>query len=235
MGRVLPEQLVSSPGLQAHRIWETAIRLAKPSRRERLHPISSSSGRVSPSRCSSRASRARDRNSAGLSRKLRAQASSSSRVSMIWAAITSCSSRERDSMRRSALVDWRLREANSRPGPRPLPRMRLGHEAVPADRLVSLQDARNLLRLEVSPFEDPEFRAHQAGVALHPADFTQRPAAAGAGLALVPLHQDGSDQAVFRRRWCRAPDRGTGYASFCRSPARKSGQKGGIGVTQALP
>jgi hypothetical protein len=103
VGRVLPERLASSPGLQPHLIREIAIRLAKASRRERLHPISSSSGRVSPRRCSSRASRAMDRNSAGLSWKLRAHASSSSRVSMIWDAMASCSSCERDSTRRSAL------------------------------------------------------------------------------------------------------------------------------------
>src|ERR1039457_4753279 len=87
VGRVLPEQLVSSPGLQSYPIRKVAIRLAKEPRRERLHPISSSTGRVPPRRWSSSASRARDRNNAGLSRKLRAHASSSSRVSMIWGAM----------------------------------------------------------------------------------------------------------------------------------------------------
>jgi hypothetical protein len=118
---VAPEHLICPPGLQLNLLRKAGVHLAKPPRCVRPHPTSSANGRVSPRRCSCRASRARDRNTAGFSRKLRVHASSSSRVSMIWDAMASCSPWERDSTRRNASSSRPVIFYGSANGNRPMP------------------------------------------------------------------------------------------------------------------
>jgi hypothetical protein len=92
MSRIRAEDAICPAGLCLDLFGQSSERGSERARRARLDHNSSSRGRVSPLRCSLRASSARRRNFPGSDASFSFQAVSSSKVSIICEAMASCSS-----------------------------------------------------------------------------------------------------------------------------------------------